>query len=308
MAESPAVAIVGAGAVAQALGRSMLVAGARVAAVASRTRAHAEQAVHFIAASPSVPHAARPIVVDLSEIPGLASRVLIAVADTGVEPVAEALAAAGMRSGVALHTCGAKGPDALRALGAAGVSCGLMHPLQTIMSGEQGIHSLAGVTFALAGDSPAIAWGEQIAGSLHGRPLRIDASRLSYYHAGAVMASNALMAVLDAAVVLLGEAGIGTHAALQAIAPLSRTSVENVFTAGPQAALTGPVARGDADTVARHMHALRTVDPTVASLYQAATAHLLQLAARRGVSPDRLRALEEAIGHRTGPGRAVAGD
>ena len=87
---------------------------------------------------------------------------LIAVSDQGIEPVAEALAAAGMRSGVALHTCGAKGPDALRALRTAGVACGMLHPLQTIMSAEQGVKSLADVTFGLSGDPEAIEWAGEI--------------------------------------------------------------------------------------------------------------------------------------------------
>ena len=312
MAQSqPPVAIAGAGAVAQAIGRLLAVAGVPVVAVASRTRAHADLAVRFIGRAVSDGPAAAvapPIVVELNELPRLASHVLIAVADRAIEPVAEALAAAGMRSGAALHTCGAKGPDALKPLGAAGVACGMLHPLQTIMTAEQGARDLSGVTFGLAGDPRAMDWGAQIVTSLHARAVHIDASRLSYYHAGAVMASNALMASIDAAVVLLGEAGIDRDAALQAIAPLARTSVSNALANGPQSALTGPVVRGDTLTVAAHVRALRSSDPTVARLYGAAAAHLLTLAARRGLPVDQVRALEDVIDDRSGPGRAVAGE
>ena len=171
-------AIVGAGAVAQAIGRLLFGAGVTVVAVASRTRAHAEQAARFIGGSATGPTA--PIVVEVSELPRLASHVLIAVADRGIEPVAEALAAAGMRSGAALHTCGGKGPDALKALGDGGVACGMLHPLQTIMTADQGARSLADVTFGLAGDPRALAWGAQIVTSLHGRAIHIDPGRLSY--------------------------------------------------------------------------------------------------------------------------------
>ena len=79
---------------------------------------------------------------------------------------------------------------------------------------------------------------------------------------------------------------------MPAIAPLARTSVDNVLASGPQAALTGPVARGDAATVAAHMRALEDVDPTVARLYEAAAAHLLTLAGQRGLPADRVRAIE----------------
>jgi len=294
----PPVAIVGAGAVAQALGRLMAAGGEPVVALASRSRSHAADAARFIGvAAPSIQ------VVDYSDVPRLATRVLIAVSDRGIEPVGEALAAAGMRSGAALHTCGARGPDALDALRIAGVSCGMLHPLQTMMSAEQGVNSLADVTFGLSGDREAIAWAGEIVEMVtagRGGALHIEADRLAYYHAGAVMASNAVVAALDAAVILLAHAGVKRDAALRAVGPLARTSLDNALGSGPRAALTGPVARGDAATVAAHREALRAVDPTVAKLYEAAAGHLLQLAKQRGLSGDSVHAVELVLGKRSG--------
>jgi predicted short-subunit dehydrogenase-like oxidoreductase (DUF2520 family) len=279
------VAIVGAGAVAQALGRLMVAAGEPVVALAGRTRERAELAARFISAPAEADGSAASIqVVEMREVPGIASRVLIAVADEGIGPVAGALAAAGFRSGVALHTCGARGPDALKAL-----------QDETIMTPEQGVQSLPDVTFGVCGDQEAIAWALQIVTALNGRLLQIDADRLSYYHAGAVMASNAVMAALDAAVALFAQAGIDRDEALRAVAPLARASVDNAIASGPHAALTGPVARGDASTVAAHVRALQTVDPTVARLYLAAAEHLVQLAKRRGLPEERARAIELAM-------------
>jgi predicted short-subunit dehydrogenase-like oxidoreductase (DUF2520 family) len=297
----PPVAIVGAGAVAQALGRLMAAGGEPVVALASRSRSHAEGAARFIGvAAPSIQ------VVEYSALPRLATHVLIAVSDQGIEPVAAALAAAGMRSGVALHTCGARGPDALGALRTVGVACGMLHPLQTIMSGEQGVKSLADATFGLSGDPDANRWAGEIvevvrlATGGRGRSLHIEADRLRFYHAGAVMASNALVAALDAAVILLAHAGVDRDAALRAVGPLARTSLENALRDGPQAALTGPVVRGDAATVAAHREALREVDPTVATLYEAAAGHLLQLAKQRGLSEASVRAVELVLDKRSG--------
>jgi predicted short-subunit dehydrogenase-like oxidoreductase (DUF2520 family) len=155
----------------------------------------------------------------------------------------------------------------------------MLHPLQMIMSAEQGVNSFSDVTFGLSGDPEAIAWAGEIVEVVtggRGESLHIEPDRLSYYHAGAVMASNAVIAVLDAAVILLAQAGIERDAALRAVGPLARTSLENAIRSGPQAALTGPIARGDAGTVAAHREALRDVDQTVAKLYEAA-AGLLQL-------------------------------
>jgi predicted short-subunit dehydrogenase-like oxidoreductase (DUF2520 family) len=271
----------------------MAAGGEPIVALASRTRLHAEAAARFIGVSaPSLR------VVECSDLPRLATRVLIAVSDQAIDTVAEALAAAGMRSGIALHTCGARGPDALSALNAAGVACGMLHPLQTIMSPEQGVNSLSDVTFGVSGDGEAVAWAGEIVQMVtagHGESLHIEADRLRYYHAGAVMASNALVAALDAAIVLLERAGVEQQAALRAVGPLARTSVENALRSGSRAALTGPVARGDAATVASHREALRDVDPTVARLYEAAASHLLQLAKERGLSQASVRALEAVL-------------
>jgi predicted short-subunit dehydrogenase-like oxidoreductase (DUF2520 family) len=271
----------------------MAAGGESVVAIASRNRARAEAAARFIGvAAPSIQ------VVEYSALPRLATRVLIAVSDQGIEPVATALAAAGMRSGAALHTCGARGPDALEALRTAGVACGMLHPLQTIMSAEQGVNSLADVTFGLSGDREATAWAGEIVEMVtggRGQSLHIKADRLRYYHAGAVMASNAVVAAVDAAIVLLAHAGVERDAALRAVGPLTRTSVANALRSGPQAALTGPVARGDAATVAAHREALRDVEPTVARLYEAAAGHLLQLAKQRGLSEASVRALLEVL-------------
>ena len=112
------------------------------------------------------------------------------------------------------HTSGAAGPDALAPLQAVGVACGMLHPLQTIMTPEQGVQSLVGITFGVAGDPPAVEWAAQLTRQLEGQVLEVDADRLSYYHAGAVMASNALVGVVDAALALMAKAGIDRREAL----------------------------------------------------------------------------------------------
>lgn len=286
----------------------MAAGGEPIVALSSRTRERAEQAARFIVgpagatgwAGPGGPDEPLPVV-DIAELPRLATRVLIAVSDQAIELVAEALASSGMQSGVVLHTCGARGPDALRALRAKGVACGLLHPLQTIVTAEQGARGLADATFCLSGDRGATLWGDEIVAVVRavtggaGSSLHIEADRLGYYHAGAVMASNALMAVLDAALILMARAGVERDAGLRALAPLARASLQNALACGPQAALTGPVARGDAATVAAHTYALGDVEPTVAKLYEASARHLLQVARRRGLPQASVRAIESVL-------------
>jgi predicted short-subunit dehydrogenase-like oxidoreductase (DUF2520 family) len=229
------------------------------------------------------------------ELPHLATRVIVAMSDDGVTPTAEVLARAGFTAGTALHTCGARGPDALAPLHQAGVDCGVLHPLQTLASPEQGVRGLRGITFGLAGDPGAIAWGREIIALLGSRELSIDPGRMAAYHAAAVMAGNVLIAVVDAAARMMTAAGVGYQEALESIGPLCRASLDNALLLGPQAALTGPVARGDVETVRSHVAALAGAPDAVAQLYRSAGHCLLDLARRRGLPDTSLRAIAAAL-------------
>lgn len=280
------IAIAGGGRIAQALGRLLRERGQRVVAIASRNPERAAAAARFV-------WGAQPV--GYRELPQYASRVLIAVADEAVTSVAEELAGAGMRGGAALHTCGAYGPEALAVLAAGGVSCGALHPLQTVATPEQGLSSLPGAAFAVTGEGPAAAWAERIVALLDGLVLRIAAGRRPLYHAAAVMASNYVVGLIDAAVVLMGAAGVEQDKALRAIAPLVRASSENALSLGPLKALTGPIERGDAETVQQHLEALREAPASVREFYRAAGRHVLRLARDRGLPEARARRLEELL-------------
>ena len=299
----PPVAIVGAGAVAQALGRLMAGGGEpHRGAGQPNPRARRDGRPLHRRSGPDRPaiRSGRRV---CRSCPRLATRVLIAVSDRGIEPVAEALAAAGMRSGVALHTCGARGPDALS--GAAGRWRRLRHAASAAddhdrRAGREEPRRCDLRSFGRSGGDrrgPARLSRSCTAG---GRSLHIEPDRLSYYHAGAVMASNAVMAALDAAVILLAHAGVERDAALRAIGPLARTSSSNALASGPQAALTGPIVRGDAATVAAHSGRCETCDPTVARAVRGSCrAPAAAREPRRGiVGRSGYVPLEDAIGRR----------
>ena len=108
------------------------------------------------------------------------------------------------------------------------------------------------------------------------------------------------------ATALLAQAGIEPAAALRALEPLCREALDNVLANGARSALTGPVARGDATTVAMHMDGLADARPTVSALYQAVARHLVEIAKERGLTDLKTRALESAL-DATGIGPAKAG-
>jgi len=280
------IGIVGAGVLAQTLGRALVVNGASIVALASRTPQHAAAAADFIGGGVRA--------VDLSSLSKLSTHIVIATADVAIRPVADALAAT-MTKGVALHTCGACGLGVFEPLESSGVACGVMHPLQTFPAPDPRQGSMDGIHYAVAGDSAAVAWAQELVALLDGHAMTIRTEGLPLYHAGAALASNGIVALLDGALALFAAAGVQEREALDALAPLCRRSIENAVTMGPEAALTGPIVRGDVGTVRSHMTALSDHRMPQLPLYREIARALIDIAKRRGVADSAVRRLSEAI-------------
>ncbi len=221
---------------------------------------------------------------------------MIAVSDGALEVVAGELAAYRGRIRVALHTSGNAGPEVLEALLQRGVSCGAIHPLQTIPGGEAGAAALRGISFAVSGSGAALEFAGQIAARLEGRTLCIADGARPLYHAAAVMASNYITALLDAAVETMALTGVPREEALEALAPLARAAVENAVRLGPVEALTGPVARGDSSTVAAHVRAIGEASGCLLPVYRSIGLRALRMARRRGLTEEAARRVETAFG------------
>jgi predicted short-subunit dehydrogenase-like oxidoreductase (DUF2520 family) len=232
----------------------------------------------------------------LRDLPRHSRRIIIAVADDAISEVASELLAGGIEGAVVLHVSAAAGPEALAVLRAAGNSVGVLHPLQTVPSVERGVEALRGATFAFAGDEEARVWALDLIARLGGKPLPVEPSRWAYYHAAAVMASNYHVTLVDAALELAELAGITRDTALDALAPIIRATTENILTSGPEQALTGPIRRGDAGTVRRHLAALKDSLPETRELYKAAGLRTIALAQRAGLPPESACEIVKALG------------
>ena len=123
-----------------------------------------------------------------------------------------------------------------------------MHPLVSLPSADLGAERLRGAWFAVAGDAEV----DSLVTALGGRSFAITDSARPLYHAAAVISSNHLVALLGQAERVADLAGVP----LEVMLDLARDTVDNVRRLGPAAALTGPAARGDEATIARHLKAL----------------------------------------------------
>ena len=184
-------------------------------------------------------------------------------------PDAEIPAAAAAVTGVAALVGHTSGATPLSALSPAGSEHFGLHPLQTF-AGDEGPRHLLGVGCAVAGTSPgAVDTAREMALSLGMLPFELADEDRAAYHAAASVASNFLVTLEGAAEELAGGARLPADHARELLAPLVRSTVENWARRGPREALTGPVARGDEQTVLRQREAVSRTAPHLLPLFDA---------------------------------------
>lgn len=212
---------------------------------------------------------------------------LLAVADPFIEGVAAKLAPRLDAHCVVLHASGARSIEALHPL--APRSRGVMHPLVSFASRRA--PSLASCTVVIAGDPGAVRAARSLA-----RVLRLSVIAQSIhgprYHAAAALVANGAAALASSAVGSLEAQGVPRRAAERAIAGLLRSVADNVAALGLPAALTGPIVRGDAATVAAHREA---VDARTLRAYDALAPLILDVARAAGLSPTAARRIRAVL-------------
>jgi predicted short-subunit dehydrogenase-like oxidoreductase (DUF2520 family) len=272
------VGVVGTGRVGAVLGAALARSGHRVVAayavsVASRQRAHA--------LLPAVP------LVTPAEVFEHADLVLLAVPDDALPGLVDGLAETGaIRSGqLVAHTSGRYGTAALDPATRAGALPLALHPAMTFTGTALDIERLAGATFGVTAPEPLWPVAEALVVEMGAEPVRIAEEQRTLYHAALAHASNHLVTLVADAMDLLRAAGVPEPDRM--LSPLLSATLDNALRQG-DAALTGPVARGDAGTVAGHVAEIERVAPEAVAAYVA----LARRTAARALAAGRLRATD----------------
>ena len=220
--------------------------------------------------------------------------VLLAVPDRAIPEVAYDLARMGPTppNCVVLHLSGAISTDILSPLHAAGYSVGSLHPLQAVADAWVSGGRLVGSAYAIAGEPSAMAAGRRLATMLDGIAMVIPPALRPLYHAAAVMVSNYTIALVSMGARLLMEAGVPERDAVPALLPLLQGTVANIEHLGVPAALTGPIPRGDTDTIRLHLARLSDRDRV---LYCGLGLEMLELARNAGLDPERADEIESLL-------------
>lgn len=196
------------------------------------------------------------------------------VPDSEISRAAEAFAArVSWKGRVALHSSGALTSDELVVLRRQGASVASVHPLMTFVRGSQ--PSLAGVPFAIEGDAAAVRVARRIVRELGGQAHSIRKKDKAAYHAWGAFASPLLTALLATTEQMAGVAGVKGKAARSRMIPILLQTLANYAAFGAAGAFSGPIIRGDVDTVKRHLRVLRDV-PAAREVYLALAHAALQ--------------------------------
>jgi predicted short-subunit dehydrogenase-like oxidoreductase (DUF2520 family) len=221
------------------------------------------------------------------------SIIVLAVPDRAIAPLAGDLAAEGGIASrhVVLHLSGLRDRELLSSLAPTGAGLGSFHPLQTVSDAATAAERFMGAYAGIEGDDRALTAAAALARSLGMIPVPIPAMAKPAYHAGAAFAANYTTALVAVAERLALTAGIPPDVARRLYLPLIRGVASNLE-AGPAAALTGPVRRGDVDTVAAHLAALGSEDR---KLYVLLAREALRLAQEAGLSAEVAARMESLL-------------
>jgi predicted short-subunit dehydrogenase-like oxidoreductase (DUF2520 family) len=274
------VGVIGAGRVGAVVAAAFGAAGHEVVAAHGLSDASRARAADLL---PGVPLLGVAAVVERSDL------LLLTVPDDPLPGLVQGVArSGGFRPGqVVAHTSGRHGVGVLAPAAAQGARALALHPAMTFTGTAVDLHRLAGTRFGVTCVDADLPLAQSLVRTLGGVPVVVAEQDRPLYHAALAHGANHLVTLVADAMDLLAQAGVADPAAT--LRPLLTAALDNALSRG-SAALTGPVARGDAGTVATHLRRIAQVAPDSVELYAALARHT----AARAVADGRLRPQDAA--------------
>lgn len=258
--QSTGISIVGAGTLATALATALDRQGFPISEIISRDNLRSFRRARSLAKS------AKGRASKITNARFEAALTWICVPDDAISDVAEQIAGRDWKGKIVVHSSGALVSDVLHPLAQRGAQVASAHPLMTFVN--SGVTDLRGVPFAMEGDAKALAVVGAVVRKLGGKPFRISPEHKPAYHAFGFFCSPAIVALIAAAQQVARLAGLSERRARELMEPIVRQTIENCFQTTPGKAFSGPLRRGDAATIRKHIEVLRQ-EPELLELYRA---------------------------------------
>jgi predicted short-subunit dehydrogenase-like oxidoreductase (DUF2520 family) len=282
------IAVIGAGRLGTSLGRALAKKGHTITAVTCRRRLSARESRAIIGQGRAL--------TDNTAAARRAGLIFVCVPDEAIAGLASQLARSRLvwTGKIVFHTSGLQPARVLEPLRKKGAMIASFHPVQAFPRKTMPPAHFRGVSFGLEGDRGAVALAGVLVRRLGGRPFVIPEEAKPLYHAALSFASNLFVVLMDAAARLLKEAKIPKDKAARMLFPLLQGTLHNVKELNTAAALTGPLARGDAASVKAHLEALERW-PRYADVYRKLSLLGLEMAKKRGLKAQKLGALKDQL-------------
>jgi predicted short-subunit dehydrogenase-like oxidoreductase (DUF2520 family) len=273
--ESLHVAIIGAGKVGSVLACALHRCGHEIISVASRSLDSAIKLANMVGARP-IDDIARSV--DGSDV------VFLTVPDGAIKDTCKVISSGGKLKpkSFVFHTSGVLDSEVLKSAKEKGAYVASIHPLQSFASIEESLENLSETFFAIEGDTEGVECGKELVTQMGGYLLNIPPEIKPLYHAGACVASNFVVSIIRMAVELFELAGIDADSAFKALTPLVKGTFKNIGSLGVPHALTGPISRGDIETLGRHLEVLKRYDRELLLVYCELGKYTTKVAVEKG--------------------------
>jgi predicted short-subunit dehydrogenase-like oxidoreductase (DUF2520 family) len=270
------VAVIGAGRVGRALSGALHKNGAKISAVISRSMRSAERCAKDLNCA--------IVSQQLFDLPDSAKTIFVTTPDQALPGIARKLVELNFdfNKKLVAHTSGALTSEVFAPLKQRGALVASFHPIQTFAGDEFDSDKLSGIYFGIEGNGEALAICKKLVKLLGGKYIIIPKDMKTLYHAACVFTSNYLIALMDIPVELLNRFLPDRDETAKILLPLLETTVENIRKVGLDRALTGPISRGDVETVQKHLEILKKEYAELLPIYCGLGKQALKLSKKRG--------------------------
>ena len=260
-ARTPTITLIGSGNLAQALGPALKSAGYRIDAVASRANTASRRRASALAKKLGTR------VISLEQVRPDSDVIWLLHTDDSLAATARLLAGkSGWKGKIVVHSSGALSSGVLAPLRRAGAHTASLHPMMTFVPGTRPDFRI--VPFAVEGDHKAVSAAQRIVRDLNAEVFEIQAANKVLYHALGSFSSPLVVATLATAERVGHAAGLTPAQTRTIMAPILQQTLRNYLEHGASAAFSGPIKRGDMETVRRHLRELQRV-PGAVEVYRA---------------------------------------
>lgn len=283
------IAIIGAGKLGTSLGMALSQKGYRIRTLSCQTFSSAEESSQIL--KQGTPFT------DNIQTARSGKTIILSVPDDQIEKVSQELDRSSLtwEDKRVFHCSGLVPASVLDPLHHKGASTLSIHPAQTFSRKKTNPQKFKGIYFGLEGSEEGLIWGQKLVQDLGGYSLILKAEDKPFYHLACSTASNLLVVLLQMSSFFLQETGISKNKALQVIFPLVKETLHNVKELSIPSALTGPVVRGDQNSIQKHVNALKKF-PSYRQIYKELAFQALKIANKEEkLTPSQVRKMRSFL-------------